>query len=268
MYCSASARRAAACGLAGEPLDLGDPRVGQQVPVPDHLVHDVGLGRVERRARVAQVLRRVEDAVGERAVELLQRHEPGRGVEREPGQALQAGGHLVELRHAILGQRQRGLRVAERAAGEPVVLRGELAADGAPDLVLGLGVLDARHRHPRAPGERGGGDLVAPPAVLRVVCAGVVVGQMDLDPVRALGHGCVELRLLEHGPAPYPRSGRDNKCVSAHHGNFVACGRPGSQASCAAAAGWSPIVRRSRARRRPLDARGQAPRRPAGGGRA
>ena len=133
-------RLAAPGRLAGEPLDLGDLRVGEQVPVPDHLVDDVRLGRVERAARVAQVLRRVEDAVGERAVELVERHEPGRGVELEAGQRLQARGDLVELRHVVLGQRERRLRLAERADASRSCFGRELAADGAPDLVLGLRV--------------------------------------------------------------------------------------------------------------------------------
>jgi hypothetical protein len=48
--------------------------------VADDLVNDVRLGRVERLRRVADVLRGVEDAVGQRAVELAQRDEPGRRV--------------------------------------------------------------------------------------------------------------------------------------------------------------------------------------------
>ena len=95
----------------------------------------------------------------------------------------------------------------------------------------------------------------------------MVVGQVDLDPVRALGHGCVELCLLEHGAAVVSADGATRTSILSHHGNFVACGRPGSQTHCVAAAGWAPIVRRPRPRRRPLDPRGETPRRPARGRR-
>ena len=184
--------------------------------MPDHLVDDVRLGRVERAARMAQVLRRVEHAVGERAVELVERDEPGGGKELEAGERLQPRGDLVELGHVVGGQRERGLGLAERAAGEPLVLGRELAADGAPDLVLGLGVLHLRDRRARLPGERRGGDLVAAPAVLGVGGAGMVVGQVDLDAVGPVGHRCVELTLFEHPPrstrAARPRATR--QCVS------------------------------------------------------
>ena len=69
----------------------------------------------------------------------------------------------------VLGQRERGLGLAERAARQALVLRRELAHDRAPDLVLGLGVGHLRDRRAGAPGERGGGDLVAAPPVLRVL---------------------------------------------------------------------------------------------------
>ena len=244
-------RLAAAGGLAGEPLDLGDLRVGEQVPVPDHLVHDVRLGRVERRARVAQVLRRVEDAVGERAVELVERDEPGGGVEREAGQRLRGrrsprraagrGPRAARARPWRRGTRgRRGARAWARARG-----RRCARSRARPPCTPRAG--SAR----RAPGQRGGGDLVAAAAVLGIVRAGVVVGQVDLDPVRALGHGCVELRLLEHarGRMRARRATTRRVRIVPHHGNYRTSGRPGSQDSCVAAAGWAPIVRRHRARR-------------------
>ena len=70
---------------AGEAVQLAERRRGQQVAVADDLVDDVGLGRVQRHGRVAHVLGRVEAAVGERAIELLERHQsPAAGTYRQP----------------------------------------------------------------------------------------------------------------------------------------------------------------------------------------
>jgi hypothetical protein len=54
--------------------------------VADHLVDEVGLGRVERTGVVADVLRGVKDAVGERPVELVKADESGGGVVGKAGQ--------------------------------------------------------------------------------------------------------------------------------------------------------------------------------------
>ena len=79
----------------------------------DDLVDDVRLGRVERLGRVADVLRRVEDAVAERAVELAQLDQAGRRVvARSRSAARRPRGDLVELRDAVLGQRERRLGLA------------------------------------------------------------------------------------------------------------------------------------------------------------
>src|SRR3954447_10253360 len=74
---------AAARGLARQQVELGELRRREQVAVADHLVDQIGLGRVEGSGRVADVLRRVEYPVGERAVELPERYEP-------------RGGHVAE----------------------------------------------------------------------------------------------------------------------------------------------------------------------------
>ena len=44
----------------------------------------------------------------------------------------------------------------------------------------------------------------------------MVVGQVDLDAVGVLGHGCVELALFEHGPALYPARRRGPQRQSSH----------------------------------------------------
>jgi hypothetical protein len=190
-------------GVARQALDLGEARAGEHVPVPDDLVDDVGLGGVERLGRVADVLRRVEDAVGQRAVELAQRDEPRRAVVLEAGQRAQAGGDLAELRDVVLRQPEAGLALEVLAAGVLLVLVVQLAAHDAPDLVLGLGVVDARDRLAGRPGHRRRRDLVAALAVLGVVEPRVVLAEVDLDlAVLALGDRRVQLGFLEHRSAP------------------------------------------------------------------
>src|SRR3954469_10003866 len=103
-------------------------------------------GGTDRVGGVAHVLRGVEDALGKRAIELAQRDETRRRVVLEAGQRLQARGDLVELRDAVLGQPERGLGLEEVAAGVLRVLGAQLAAHGAPDLVLHVGVGDLRDR--------------------------------------------------------------------------------------------------------------------------
>ena len=90
--------------------------------MPDDLVDDVGLGRVERLGRVADVLGGVEHAVGQRPVELAQRHEPRRRVVAKARERLEPGGHLVELRDAVLRQPEARLRLEELAHGVALVL--------------------------------------------------------------------------------------------------------------------------------------------------
>ena len=120
----------------------------------DHLVDQVGLGRVEGCRGVADVLGRVELAVGEGAVELLHRDDPGRRHVVEAGQRLEPVGDLVELRDRVLGQAERLLRLEERPARVLGVLRRQLALDRSPHLVLLLGVADLGDPVPARPLER------------------------------------------------------------------------------------------------------------------
>ena len=147
----------------------------------EHFVDDVRLGRVERLGRMAHVLGRVEGALGQRAIELAQRNEPCRRHVVEAGDRAQVLADEVEARHAVGRQVERLLGLEELADRKPLVLGGELAADGAPHLLLVVVVLDGRRGLARLPGERQGGDVVAALAVDGVVRARMVVREVDLD---------------------------------------------------------------------------------------
>ena len=90
-------------------------------------------------------------------------------------------------------------RLTELADGEALVQRGQLAADRAPDLLLGGLVVDDRRGLSGAPGERGRGDLAAAAALAGVVGAGVAVVEVDGDlTAGARRHRRVQLGFLEH----------------------------------------------------------------------
>ena len=151
-----------------------------------------GSGRVQRTRGVAKVLGGVEHAVGERAVELIERDEPGRGVVLESGQRAQPLRDLVELGDAVRGERQPGHRLPVLGARQPLVLGGELPADRAPYLLLLLGVIRVRDLLAGLPPERQRRDPVAPRAVLGIGEAGVVVCEVNGDAAVGVGgHRCV-----------------------------------------------------------------------------
>jgi hypothetical protein len=182
--------------------------------VADDLVDDVRLGGVERLGRVADVLRGVEDAVGQRPVELEQRDEARGRVVLEAGQRPQPVGDLVELRHAVLRQAEGGLRLEVLTARVALVAAAQLAAHRPPDLVLGLEVLDPRDRRTGRPQRRRRGDLVATLAVRRIVEAGVLGPEMDDDAaVVLMGHRRVQLRFLEH-LSPSDPAGREKEVTT------------------------------------------------------
>jgi len=149
---------------------------------------------------MADVLRGVKRAVGQGRVERAQVDEPRRGHVAPAAAADEAGGDLVEARHAVRGQREALQRVAVLDDGEALVQRDELAADGAPDLLLVVVVVDRRRGLAGAPAQSGRGDLVAPAAVGGVAGAGVA-GEQVHDDLAVVGgrHGGVELGLFEHG---------------------------------------------------------------------
>jgi hypothetical protein len=211
--------------FAGEPVQLRERRRGEQVPVPEDLVDDVRLGRVQRHRGVAHVLRGVEDPLRQRAVEVAQRHQPGGRHVAEARDRAQPLAHQVEAGHAVGGEVERRLRLEELADRELLVLGGDLAAHGPPDLLLGVVVAHVGRGLARLPRERERRDLVAPGLVVRVAGAGVVVAEVDGDlAVSSSGHGRIELSLLEHcsSAALAPPVG---KCVHAESANCLLLSR-------------------------------------------
>jgi len=179
-------------------VELGEGGCGEQVAVAEDLVDDVRLGGVEGHRRVPDVLGGVEDPLRERAVELAQWHEPGGGDVPEAGQRLQPLADEVEARQAVGRQVELLLPLEELADRELLVLRRELTADRAPDILLLIAVAHVRHGRARLPRERKRGDLVAALAVRGVVGAGVIAAQVDRDLAALGGYGRIELCLLEH----------------------------------------------------------------------
>ena len=114
--------------------------VGQAVAVADDLVDHIGFGCVKRHRMVANVLRGVENAVRQGAVELKERHQPGRRHVLEASKWPEHLVHLDELRNVILGKLESLLALQVRGAGKTLVQAVQLGADDAPDLLLGVGV--------------------------------------------------------------------------------------------------------------------------------
>jgi hypothetical protein len=203
--------------------------VRQAVAVADDLVQDVRLGRVERQRVVPDVLRRVEDPVAERAVELAQRDEAGGRHVAEAGERRQELVDLVELGDPVLGQLQACLAGQVLGAGQVLVQGVQLAADHAPDVVLGLGVVDLGQRLAVLPRHRERRDAVAAPAVDRVGRPRMIVTEVD-DGVtlRVRRHRRVELGFLEHrippGVSASGRAGRARRAVVGRAGG-VPCTR-------------------------------------------
>ena len=73
-------------GPAGEAVELGQPGTGEQAAVADHLVDEIRLRGVQRAGVMADVLGGVKDAVGQRAVELIEADQPRRRVVLKAGQ--------------------------------------------------------------------------------------------------------------------------------------------------------------------------------------
>ncbi len=174
---------------------------------PIDLVDDVGLRRVQRLRRVAQVLGGVEDGVGEGAVEIAQRGQAGDGVVAERRERLEAAADLGELGDVVGGQAEFFLGLQERPAGVGVVERLQLAGDDPPHVVLDDRVVGPGDGVPGLPVDGQGGEVVAPLAVRGVPEPGVIGAEDDLDLTLPVAHdGCVQ-RPSGHGSS-VGRNGR------------------------------------------------------------
>ena len=190
-------------GLPGDPVERGEPVVRETVAVAEHLVQHVGLRGVERDRVMPHVLGGVEDAVGQRAVEVQQRYEPGRRDVGEAGERAEEFVHLDQLRDPGLGKSEPLLALEVDGAGVPLVQSVQLGADHPPDLMLHVGVRGGRRWRTGLPGQGQGGQRVAPAPILRVHRAGMVVPQVNGDvAVTGCGHGRVQLGFFKHRMPP------------------------------------------------------------------
>ena len=186
-------------GLTGGLVERGEHRAREHVGVADELVHDVGLGCVERHRVMAHVLRRQEPPFGERAVERAGRHQARNRFEPEAGEPLQPAGDLPELRDPIGRQREAVGRGEVLGAGVLLVLDAQLARDERPQRVLFRHV---RHRRDRLAGHVGGGDRGdrGPPGQVVLVGAARMVERQ----VEALGFGFGARRARPDGSPIHP----------------------------------------------------------------
>jgi hypothetical protein len=147
--------------------------------VPDDLVDDVGLGGVEGHRVVAHVLRRAEHPLGERAVEVAGRHQPGHGLDAEARELAHAGVDLAQLRDPV-GREGDGLCAdPEGVTCVRLVLAGELGGDEAPHLVLLGGVDHVGDGGPAPVGAAHLGDRRPPGAVAGVGHTRVIGRQLE-----------------------------------------------------------------------------------------
>ena len=130
-------------------MQLGEAGIGELVGVPDHLVDDVGLGRVQRAGLPAHVLGGQEAPIGQRTEEHDLVDQPGHRLEPKAGQRSEGGRDLRELRDPVAGQAQRVDTRAYRAGSRGMPTRDQGAEDGGPGRVLGGGVLDVGGRAAR-----------------------------------------------------------------------------------------------------------------------
>ena len=153
----------------------------------DQLVDHVGLRRVERHRRVADVLRRRKAAIGQGAEELGRRHEARHRAEPPPAEFGQSIGDVGKLRHSVGRQIEHGGGVAvlgDRVLG---VQCGERRMHRRPDLVLDGRVVDHRRACAQLEARRQLGDVVATLDVLGIGDTGMVGGELE-DGTNSYGH--------------------------------------------------------------------------------
>src|SRR3954447_11380111 len=185
--------------------------------VPDELVDDVRLRRVERPAGVPDILSGEEDAAPEMAEKGAVGHQPRDGLHRKAGRPSEDPIDVGKLRDALAIERDERGALPVLAAYIALVQGSEVLPDGPPDPLLVLGVLDGRngialailHRDPR--------DRVAPGAIRRVPEPGML--GIEVDEIR---RGYLVAAL--HEPFTIPR--RSSPAPSGAPGDQGAGGRP------------------------------------------
>ncbi len=136
---------------------------------------------------MTQILGGPEHATCERSIEIAQRRQAGHGLVPEPGDRLQPGGHLRQLRHLIARQAEGGFALQEGPAGEALVQLLERVAHGRPHPVLLVGVVGPGNRLALPPGRRQAGKVIAAGAIGGVGKPRVVAGQLNGDLAIGLG---------------------------------------------------------------------------------
>src|SRR5215208_1861902 len=126
--------------LPGHSIERCETIISQAITVADDLMDDVGLWRVERHRVMANVLRGVENAVGQGSVELKERYQAGRRHVLEAGKRPQHLVHLNELRDVVFRKAQSLLAFQVRGTGQALMQAVQFGADDAPDFLLGVGV--------------------------------------------------------------------------------------------------------------------------------
>jgi len=158
--------------------ELGEGRVGEERNVPQQLVTNVRLRRVQRLGSVSNVLRRMKDSEGKSGEEIPWTKKSGDGTQAESSAVLQEFGDILQLRDVVLVVAavvlQEGKDVVEFAAGVSLVQRGQVDEDFAPRRHFRLRVRHAGHRRTVLVSEGDVGKLLPSLAVDLVREAGMV----------------------------------------------------------------------------------------------
>src|SRR3954468_12384447 len=112
--------------------------------VPDELVDDVRLRRVERPAGMPDILSGEEDATPEMPEKGAVGNQPRDWLHREPRRASESPIDIGKLRDALAIERNERGALQVLAAGIALVQGSQVLPDDPPDPLLVLGVLDGR----------------------------------------------------------------------------------------------------------------------------
>src|SRR3954470_22675975 len=185
--------------------------------VPDELVDDVRLRRVEGPAGMPNILSGEEDATSEMPEKGAVGHQPRDRLHREARRASEDPIDFGKLRDALAIERDERGALPVLAAHIALVQGSEVLPDGPPDPLLVLGVLDVRNGIALAILHRDPHDRVAPGTIRRVPEPGMI--GIELDEIR---RGCLVAAL--HEPLRIPR--RSRPTPSRAPGDQGAGGRP------------------------------------------